>query len=450
MNQKEKFQQMTTENVPRLIIKLAVPTIVSMLITALYSIADTFFVGRINTQATAAIGIAFSIMSVIQAVGFFFGHGSGNFISRKLGERDIDSAEHMAITGFVLALLGGIMITVFGEIFLEDLCILLGSTPTILPHAKSYLGIILLGAPFMTSSLVLNNQMRFQGNAVYAMVGIVSGVILNIVLTPIFIFGFEMGVSGAAIGTVVSQMFSFCLLLYMDSKGSNIRLKINKFKPNSTYIKEIAHGGSPSLSRQGLASIATLMLNVAAGQYGDAAIAAMSIVNRICFFVFSILLGLGQGFQPVCGFNYGAKLYGRVLQGFWFCIKTGFFILGTFSILGFIFAPEVVSAFRHDTDVITIGTLALRFQLIIFPLNVFVTMSNMMLQTIRKSGKAIILASARQGLFFIPLILILPYFFGLTGVQICQTISDALTFILAIPLTASVISEMKRQINTEK
>lgn len=450
MNQKEKFLQMTTEAVPKLILKLAVPTIVSMLITALYSIADTFFVGRINTQATAAVGVAFSIMSIIQAVGFFFGHGSGNFISRKLGERDTDSAEHMAITGFILALAGGVLITVLGEIFLEELCIMLGSTPTILPHARNYLGIILLGAPFMTSSLVLNNQMRFQGNAVYAMVGIVSGVILNIILTPIFIFVFDMGVSGAAIGTVISQIFSFMLLLYMDSKGSNIRLKISKFKPNARYIKEIAHGGSPSLSRQGLASIATLLLNVAAGQYGDAAIAAMSIVNRFCFFVFSILLGLGQGFQPVCGFNYGAKLYGRVLQGFWFCVKTGFFILGTFSVLGFIFAPEIVETFRHDADVIAVGAVALRFQLIIFPFNVFVTISNMMLQTIRKSGRAILLASARQGLFFIPLILVLPYFFGLTGVEICQTISDVLTFILAIPLTAGVIREMKQQMKEQE
>lgn len=441
---------MTTEAVPKLILKLAIPTIVSMLVTALYSIADTFFVGRINTQATAAVGIAFSIMSVIQAVGFFFGHGSGNFISRKLGERDIDTAEHMAITGFILALCGGILITVFGEIFLDRLCILLGSTPTILPHARNYLGIILLGAPFMTSSLVLNNQMRFQGNAVYAMVGIVSGVILNIILTPIFIFLLDMGISGAAIGTVISQMFSFCLLLYMDSKGSNIRLKISKFKPNAKYLKEIAHGGSPSLSRQGLASIATLMLNVAAGQYGDAAIAAMSIVNRFCFFVFSILLGLGQGFQPVCGFNYGAKLYDRVLKGFWFCVKTGFFVLGTLSILGIIFAPEIVRTFRHDVDVIAIGTVALRFQLVIFPLNVFVTISNMMLQTIRKSGKAVILASARQGLFFIPLIVVLPYFWGLTGVEICQTVSDALTFLLAIPLTASVIKEMKRQMKEQE
>lgn len=450
MNQKEKFRQMTTEAVPKLILKLAVPTIISMLITALYSIADTFFVGRINTQATAAVGVSFSIMSIIQAIGFFFGHGSGNFISRKLGERDINSAEHMAITGFILAMCGGVLITILGELFLDDLCIMLGSTPTILPHARKYLGIVLLGAPFMTSSLVLNNQMRFQGNAVYAMVGIVSGVILNIILTPILMFVFDMGVSGAAIGTLVSQMFSFFLLLFMDSRGSNIRLRISKFTPNWKYLKEIIHGGSPSLSRQGLASIATLMLNVAAGEYGDAAIAAMSIVNRVCFFVFSILLGLGQGFQPVCGFNYGAKLYGRVLEGFWFCVKTGFFILGTFSILGIIFAPEVISAFRHDADVIAIGAVALRFQLVIFPLNVFVTMSNMMLQTIRKSGKAIILASARQGLFFIPMILILPYFFGLTGVEACQSVSDALTFILAVPLTISVIREMKQQISQQQ
>lgn len=441
---KDKFTQMTTESVPHLITRLAVPTIVSMLVTAMYSMADTFFVGRLSTQATAAVGISFSIMSVIQAVGYFFGHGSGNFISRKLGERDTDAAEHMAITGFVLALCGGAAITVLGELFLEPLCVLLGSTPTILDDAMTYLGIVLLGAPFMASSLVLNNQMRFQGNAVYAMYGIVSGVVLNIILTPVLIFACGLGIAGAAIGTVVSQFCSFCLLLYMDSRGNNIRLRITKLSINRRYIKEIIYGGSPSLSRQALASLATMLLNVAAGVYGDAAIAAMSIVTRLCFFIFSILLGFGQGFQPVCGFNYGAKLYGRVLQGFWFCIKAGIVLLGTFSILGIIFAPQLIAVFRHDPDVISVGTVALRFQLAVFPLNVFVTISNMMLQTIRKSGKAVLLASARQGLFFIPLILVLPQLWGLTGVEVTQAISDVLTFLLAVPLMASVIREMRR------
>ena len=448
--QTDNFTAMTTERIPVLITRLAIPTIVSMLVTALYSMADTFFVGRLSTQATAAVGISFSIMSVIQAVGYFFGHGSGNFISRKLGERDTSAAENMAITGFVLALCGGALITTLGEIFLEPLCILLGSTPTILGDAKTYLGIILLGAPFMASSLVLNNQMRFQGNAVYAMYGIVSGVILNIILTPIFIFILDMGIAGAAIGTVISQVFSFCLLLYMDSKGNNIRLRISKLSINRKYVKEIIYGGSPSLSRQALASLATMLLNVSAGVYGDAAIAAMSIVTRICFFIFSILLGFGQGFQPVCGFNYGAKLYDRVLQGFWFCIKVGVVLLGTFSILGIIFAPQLIATFRNDPEVISVGAVALRFQLAVFPLNVFVTISNMMLQTIRKSVKAVILASARQGLFFIPLILILPNFLGLTGVEITQSVSDALTFLLAIPLTGSVIREMKRDLQAKK
>ena len=443
--QTDRFTQMTTGSVPALITRLAVPTIVTMLVTALYSMADTFFVGRLSTQATAAVGISFSVMSVIQAIGYFFGHGSGNFISRKLGERDTDAAEHMAVTGFVLALAGGTLVTVLGEIFLEPLCLLLGSTPTILGDAKTYLGIVLLGAPFMASSLVLNNQMRFQGNAIYAMYGIVSGVVLNVIITPVLMFACGMGIAGAATGTVVSQVCSFCLLLYMDRRGNNIRLRISKLAINRRYVKEIIYGGSPSLSRQALAALSTMLLNVAAGAFGDAAIAAMSIVTRICFFIFSILLGFGQGFQPVCGFNYGAKLYGRVLQGFWFCVRMGLLLLGTFSILGIIFAPQLIDAFRHDPDVIRVGTVALRWQLAVFPLNVFVTISNMMLQTIRKSAKAVTLASARQGLFFIPLILVLPHFLGLRGVEITQSLADVLTFFLAIPLTWSVIKEMRRQ-----
>lgn len=324
MTQEEKVVYMTTEPVNKLVCKMAVPTIISMLITSFYNMADTYFVGKLDTQSTAAVGVVFSLMALIQALGFFFGHGSGNYISRKLGAKEFEDASKMASIGFFSAFICGGLVLVLGLIFLEPLSVVLGSTKTILPYTKKYLSVILFGAPFMVSSLVLNNQLRFQGSAASAMVGIVSGAVLNIILDPIFIFQCNMGITGAALATVIGQLLGFLLLWNGTRKGENIHIKWKNFKPALYYYKEIVRGGVPSLCRQGLASIATMCLNHMAGGFGDAAIAGMSIVSRITMFANSALIGFGQGFQPVCGMNYGAKLYKRVKEGFWFCVKYAF------------------------------------------------------------------------------------------------------------------------------
>ena len=295
------YREMTTRPVPGLILSLAGPTILSMLVTSFYNLGDTFFVSRISTQATAAVGVSFAVMAVVQAIGFMLGHGSGNFVSRKLGARETEEASRMLATGFVYGMIAGILIAVLGHVFLKPLCVLLGSTPTILPYTEKYLGVILLGTPLMLPSLVLNNQIRFQGNARYSMIGIVSG----------------------AWATVTGQLCSFCLLWYFSSRGGGIPIRLANFSPDLRFVREILAGGLPSFVRQGLGALAVVCLNVSAGQFGDAAIAAMSIVGRVCHFLNSALIGFGQGFQPVCGFNYGAGLYGRVKQGFRFCVKFG-------------------------------------------------------------------------------------------------------------------------------
>jgi len=442
----DKFTYMTTAPVPKLVTSLAVPTIISMLITAFYNMADTYFVGKINTQATAAVGIAFSVMAIIQALGFFFGHGSGNYISRKLGAQDTRSAEKMASTGFFCALIVGVFISFLGLLFITPLSKILGSTSTILPYTEKYLGIVLLGAPFMAASLVLNNQMRFQGNAVYAMIGITVGAVINIGLDPLLMFTFGLGISGAAIATVTSQVCSFLLLLMMEHKGNNIRIRWENFTPTPDMLKEIVQGGTPSLFRQGLSSVATICLNHSAGMYGDAAIAGMSIVTRICAFINSFVIGFGQGFQPVCGFNYGAKIYERVKSGFWFCVRVGSLFLLVCSVVGFILAPEIIETFRKgDPAVTAIGTNALRWQLISLPLCAWIVLCNMMLQTIRKPIPATILAASRQGMFFIPLIWVLPLFFGLPGVEITPAIADVCSALLAVPLTRKVLLEMNSE-----
>ena len=439
----DNYTFLTEAPIHRVIGTMAVPTIISMMITSLYNIADTFFVGQIDTQSTAAVGIVFSVMFFIQSFGFFFGHGSGNYISRELGAKRHDNAVKMASTGFFLSFFMGILVMITGLVLLHPLSVLLGSTPTILPYTERYLGIVLLGAPFLMSSLTLNNQFRLQGNAAYGMYGIVTGAVLNVVLDPLFIFTFGFGVVGAAIATVIGQVVSFCILLIMTRKGENIPISYRNFAPTWQRFKEIFYGGSPSLSRQGLACVSTIMLNIGAGAYGDAAIAAMSVVNRILMFVFSMIIGLGQGFQPLCGFCYGARLYDRMRLAFWYCVKVGTVFLVVFSVVGFAFSDVTIAVFRNDADVIWVGTVALRWQLVSFPLNAFVMMGNMLLQTCRKPLGANLLAAARQGLFFIPLIVILPHFFGLKGVEMCQTWSDLCAFLITIPVVFHAFRSMK-------
>ena len=444
-SQELKYKIMTETPVKPLVCRLAVPTIISMLVTSFYNMADTYFVGKIDTSASAAVGVVFSLMAIIQAVGFFFGHGSGNFISRALGAQDNETAQKMASTGFFSALLAGVVIMVFGLILLEPLALWLGSSETILPYAMDYMRFILIGAPYMTASLVLNNQLRFQGNAIYAMIGLTSGAILNIALDPLLIFTFGMGISGAALATIISQFVGFVLLWIGTHKGGSISIRLRSFHPSLEYYKIILNGGSPSLFRQGLGSVATICLNWAARGYGDAAIAGMSIVTRIMQFANSCLIGFGQGFQPVCGFNYGAKKYDRVKEAFWFCVKLSTVVLVVLAVVGYVFADPIVTIFRDDPKVIEVGIVALRMQCLTFPLAAWITMSNMMAQTIGKAVRASFLAISRQGLFFIPAILLLPRFFGLFGVEVSQAVSDLISFAFSIPLQLSLLREMSPQ-----
>ena len=439
----DKYTFLTQAPVHRVIGTMAIPTIISMLLTNMYNLVDTFFVGKINTQSTAAVGIVFSVMFFIQAFSFFFGNGSGNYISRQLGAQNTKDAEVMASTGLFYTLVFSLIVMLLGWIFLEPISILLGSTPTILPYTRQYLGISLLGTPFIMGTFCINNQMRFQGFTKYSVYGAISGSIINCLLDPVFIFGFSMGVSGAAVASVIGQICGFVIMLIMSQKEGVIHYTHRRISFEGRFVKEIIAGGTPSISRQGLASVSTIALNSVAGNYGDAAIAAMSIVTRISMFIFSVIVGLGQGFQPMCGFCYGAKLYDRVKEGFWFSTKIGTFFLLFWSVVLIIFSGEVVSLFRDDPEVIAIGIPALRYQMIIFPACSFMMMANMMMQTCRKTIRANILAASRQGLFFIPLIFVLPYFYGLFGVEICQAVSDIISLIVTIPIVWSAFKEMK-------
>ncbi|GAB2044228.1 MATE family efflux transporter [Agathobaculum sp. TL06] len=449
--QARKYKQLTEAPVEPLICKMAVPTVISMLITSIYNMADTFFVGRLGTSATGAVGVVFPLMALIQAVGFFFGQGSGNYISRMLGAQHRAEAERMAATGFFSALGAGTVILALGLLFRTPLCHLLGATETIFPYALAYMCIVLIGAPWMTAALVLNNQLRLQGNATYAMVGLVSGGILNIALDPLFIFVLKLGIAGAAVATILSQLISFGLLLLGVKLSGGIQIRLRLFSPSRKRYLALAGGGIPSLCRQGLASIAVTCLNTAARPYGDAAIAAMSIVTRVSQFAGSAMIGFGQGFQPVCGFNFGARKYDRVTRGFWFCVKSSSAVLLLLAVAGWVCAPQIIAIFRaDDPEVIRIGALTLRLQCISFPLVGWVTMCNMLLQNIAMTMRASIVAAARQGLFFIPFALVLPLFWELFGVQLCQPASDICSFALSTLLTVPVLRTLSRGENPDK
>ena len=439
----QKLYRMTHEPVDRLIVKLAFPTIISMLVTTFYNMADTYFVSLLdNTSITGAVGVVFSLMTIIQAFGFLFGHGSGNYISRMLGSGNRAEAERMASIGFFGAMIAGAVIMVLGLIFLQPLAYTLGPTDTIYPYAKDYLTYILIGAPYMCASLVLNNQLRFQGNALFAMIGLTTGAVLNCVLDPLLILELNMGIRGAAIATIISQFVSFLLLLVGVIRSDNIKIRLRNFRPNGHYLLLILNGGAPSLFRQGIASLATICLNLSAGAFGDYAITAMSVCSRIMMFLNSAMIGFGQGFQPVCGFNYGARQFSRVRRAFWFCVRVSFIFLLIISGLGFLFAPRLIPVFSSDPLVIDFGVRTLRFMTAAFPLNAWIVMCNMSMQTMGKAVRASFLAAARQGFIFIPLILILPHFFGETGVQITQMVSDICTFLVSIPLQFSLLREL--------
>ncbi len=440
---------MTTAPVYRLVGRMAVPTIVTMLITAVYNMADTFFVGLLdNTSATGAVGVVAGIMSIIQMCGFFFGQGAGNYVSRLLGQEKTEEAERIASIGFFSSLVVGGIIMLVCLTLGTSLCYLLGSTDTILPYARSYLFYISLGAPFMCASFMLNNLLRFQGSAFYGMLGIGIGGLMNIALDPVFIFAMDMGVAGAALATAISQSVGFVILLFCCTRGDNLRIRWGLFRPNGADYKVIVQGGLPNLFRQGLSSFSTICLNLAAGSVGgDAAIAAMSIATRIMQFSFYAVLGFGQGFQPVCGFNYGAGQFSRVKRAFWFCVKIGVVLLTITSVAECVFARQLVGIFSTDEQVLSIGTMSLRLLCICFPPIAWTTMSTMLMQTIGKVFSASLLSASRQGLFFIPAVLLLPrllpLLFGeasaLLGVQMAQPLADILTFLISIPLTVRVL-----------
>ena len=428
-----QYDKMTKTPVSRLVLTLSVPTIISMLVTNIYNLVDTAFVGRLGTSASGAVGVVFGFMSIIQAFGFMLGQGSGSILSRALGQRDIETANKHTSTGFYASLLFGLLISIVGFIWLDEIVMLLGSTPTIAPYARTYIIYILISSPFMCSSLMLNNVLRYEGRATLGTIGLMTGAVMNMIGDPILMFGCGMGISGAGLSTAISQFVSWVILIAMFVSGktqTKISIKHTAFREPRVLLNIMATG-FPSLLRQGLNSVNTMMLNLQCVPYGDAAVAAMSIVSRVIFFSFSLAIGIGQGFQPVSGFNYGAKHYERLRKAYLFTIRLSEIVIVIASVFIIIFSEELIRIFRNDPQVIEIGVRALRLQSIAQIALPPCAATEMLFQSTGHRLGATILSALRSGLLFIPSLLILSNLRGLAGIQEAQP----LAYLISLPIT---------------
>lgn len=445
--QEKQYKKMTETPIKKLVLKLAIPTVISMLVTSIYNMADTFFVSQLGKSASGAVGVVFSLMAVIQAIGFTLGQGAGNVIARLLGVKDYDESNNYASTSLFTGAVSGLIITVVGILNIESLMSMLGATVTVVPYAKTYAFYILLGAPIMVCSFVMNNILRSEGKSLFAMVGLVTGGILNMFLDPLLIFGFDMGIAGAAIATLLSQCVSFCILLSVFvTKKSVTRFNVKYIRNYFITIKEIILTGIPSFCRQGLASISTIILNNQAGLFGgDAALSAMGIVSKIYMALFSVGIGIAQGYQPVAGFSYGAKLWKRLKEAFLFTYGVTTCTMIVFAICTYFGAPYIIPAFIDDPEVIEIGIRALRFQsyaIAFLPINV---MTNMTYQSTGQKIKAVVLACCRNGICLIPALIILPALFELTGIEMSQAVADLVSGIIALPFMFLILKDINNK-----
>ena len=440
----EKRREMIERPVRPLILSLAAPSIFANVVTTIYNLADTFFVGQMGeTSASAAVGVAFVTSTVIQAMAFYFAQGTGNPMSRYLGAGDTEKASEYVNTGIACTVGFGTLIALVGTLFLDQLCYLGGATPTILPYARTYISIILVGAPFIASGFLMNMQLRFQGEAFYSMLCMVAGAVLNTILTPLLIFPLGMGIAGSAWATVISEAVSFFLLLLQMNKAGITPLGLRYVRlPDREMLRQINNGGVPSFARQVMLGVATSLLNNAAAPYGDAAIAGIAVVQRITSVGNFFQIGIGQGFQPIVGYNLGAKRYDRIREAYFTAVRASFVSVAAISVVTFIWAPQLVAVFRDDPAVVDFATLALRLGSVTLPFTGVAMATNFLLQTAGKMWRATLLGACRLGLVLAPVAVVLPSLFGMLGVQMAQPVTDVITTLIAIPLGRGILHEL--------
>jgi len=447
----QRRELMLATPIPRLVIKMAVPTVIAMLITSIYNLADAYFVSGLGTSATAAVGVNTAIDQTIMMAGSFLAIGANSYIARLLGAKQADKASRTLSTSFFTAFFLGILALVLGLIFVEPLVVLLGATDTAKPYAVQYADYLLLAAPFMASSFVLNQCLRSEGSPVLSMIGMVTGAVLNIVLDPIFIYSLELGVAGAAMATAISKLVSFAILIYPYIKRKSVlHMSVRLITFSKDIVREICLMGLPSLLRMGLTVVSGILMNNLAGDYSDSALAAISVVSRIMAIPAFATLGLGQGFMPVAGYNWGAKKYDRVKGAFRFASLFSLTSIAVVSALMIVFSTQIIAVFtENDMDLIDVGRFCLISQCIVMPLNAWVIMVNMLYSALGRPVGATILGISRQGICFIPMFFILPAIFGLNGLASTQAAADLMSVLVAIPFAVSAVKLVDRTAKSE-
>lgn len=441
----QQTERMRAEKPARLILSLALPTTLSLLISAGCGILDAWLLSRLGTAASGAAGIAFSILSLIQAIGYTLGTGAGSEIARALGAGDQTGAELAATMAFALALLLGGAIAAIGLFFTEPIVRLLGASDSIAPYAKTYARFLLPAAPILCGAFVLNNTLRAEGRVGYAMLATVSGNLLNAALDALLMPGLKLGITGAALALLLSQAVSLAVLLlpYL-LKRTKVALRFSQAKKTGYRLLALLAVGSPSLFRQGLAGVSSALLLRQARKWGDATAAAVSVNARIFLLLYSVCLGIGQGMMPAAGYNHGAKDSRRVVALFRFSLVLATTTLLCLSIPTALLAPRLIALFRADTEVVRVGSLMLRAQCAVLCLHGVIAVTNMLLQALGMAAPAALIAAARQGICFFPVLLLLPNRFGQAGLCFVQASADLLTLFLTLPFLLHVIHKLKK------
>ncbi|MBQ8144308.1 MAG: MATE family efflux transporter [Butyricicoccus sp.] len=443
--QQNRKDMMLNEPVARTITKMALPTIIAFLINSIYSLADTYFVSSLGTNATAAVSVNASLDQLILMAGSMLGIGATSYISRLLGAKNEEKASEVLSTAFFAALVFGSIVLTAGTLFMDEMVTLMGATETCKQYAIDYATYVLLAAPFMAASFVMNQCLRGEGSAVLSMIGMGAGGVINCVLDPIFIFWLDMGVAGASLATAISKVISFSILItpYLRKK-TILRLSWRRFKLARDTVTQVVTVGSSSMFRNGLAILSAVVLNHIAGGISDSVLAGIGVCTKVMMFPFGVILGFGTGFQPVAGFNWGAKRYDRVRESWHFASIAGVIVAAAMSLVLVIFADQLIVLFSEvDPEMQRIGALSIRLQALALPIHAWVAIVNMFCNGLGYGGYAIVLATSRQGSCFLPIVYPLAWFFGAAGVASVQAVADVFTLLLAVP----ILTKVKKRIN---
>ena len=445
-SQEARRMMLLNDPIPRVIPKMAIPTIVAFLITSIYSLADTYFVSSLGTNATAAVSVNASLDQMIMMCGSMLAMGANSYIARLLGEGDEKKASQVLSTSFFAAFAIGTLLLIFGSIFMVPMVRLLGATPTCEQYSIDYATYILLAAPFMASNFVMNQCLRSEGSATLSMVGMGFGGILNIILDPIFIFGLDMGVAGASLATAISKLVSFGILVFpYVARRSLLHLSIKNFNPTKDIVSKVVSVGSSSMFRNGLNVISAIMLNNIAGGISDSVLAAVGVSNKIMMFPFCIILGFGNGFQPVAGFNWGAKRFDRVEESYKFSARVSLIGSALMALVIALFCDKLIILFAGtDMEMRRIGAFCILAQCVALPVHAWVAIVNMFCVGLGNAKGAMVLATSRQGSCFIPIVHLMALLFGAYGVASVQALADVLSMILALPIMRSMRKKLER------